>query len=90
MSLIRPKIPIASGVIDLSGSEDLFTNLLSLRTKQILAHHTFHNDEFPEQINMMIDDFVSTYRDLGLISIRYSYDQSLSHKGNYPLNPDVY
>ena len=65
LSLIRPEIPIASGVIYLSGSKDLFTNLLLFKTKQILAHHTFHNDKFSEQINMMIDNFVSTYKDLG-------------------------
>ncbi|CAG8684291.1 17276_t:CDS:2, partial [Funneliformis caledonium] len=64
LSSIRPEVPIASGVIDLSGSKDLFTNL-SLRTKQILTHHTFHNEGIPEQINMMIDDFVRTYKDLG-------------------------
>ncbi len=65
LSLIKPKIPLASGVIDLSSSEDIFTSLLSLKTKKILIHHTFHNDKFPEQINMMMDDFVSTYKDLG-------------------------
>ena len=54
LASIRPEAPLASGVIDLSGSEDLFTILLSSRTKHILMHHTFHND-----------DFVSTYRDLG-------------------------
>ena len=35
LASIRPEAPLASGVIDLSGSEDSFTNLLSLRTKQI-------------------------------------------------------
>nr|CAG8644463.1 6625_t:CDS:2 [Entrophospora candida] len=65
LASIRPEAPLASGVIDLSGSEDPFTNLLSSRTKQILMHHTFHNDDFPGEINMMMDDFVSTYRDLG-------------------------
>ncbi len=65
LASIRPEVPLASGVIDLSGSEDSFTSLLSLRIKQILMQHTFHNDEFPGQINIMMDDFVSTYRDLG-------------------------
>ncbi|CAG8530490.1 6073_t:CDS:10 [Funneliformis mosseae] len=60
---IRPEVPIASGVIDLSGSKDLFTNLL-LRIKQILTHYTFHNERIPEQINIMIDDFIKTYKDL--------------------------
>ena len=62
LSLIKPKIPLASGIIDLLSSEDIFTSLLSLKTKKILTHHTFHNDKFPEQINMMMDDFVSTYK----------------------------
>ncbi|CAG8547347.1 8531_t:CDS:10 [Ambispora leptoticha] len=65
LTSIRPEVPIASGVIDLSGGEDPFTNLLSLRAKQILTLHTFHNDEFPEQIKIMMDDFVNTYKDLG-------------------------
>ncbi|PKY57579.1 hypothetical protein RhiirA4_478737 [Rhizophagus irregularis] len=64
LSSINAENPIASGVIDLSDSGDLFTDLLSLETKQTLTNHTFHDDIFPEQINMMINDFENIYKDL--------------------------
>ncbi|CAG8656747.1 7508_t:CDS:2, partial [Acaulospora morrowiae] len=54
LASIRSEAPLVSGIIDLSDSEDPFTNLLPLRTKQILMHHTFYNDDFPGEINMMI------------------------------------
>ncbi|CAG8524185.1 4861_t:CDS:2 [Gigaspora rosea] len=50
MGTIKPEIPIASGVIDLMGNEDIFTKLLSLETKQILSRHSFCNNEFPNRI----------------------------------------
>ncbi|CAG8597054.1 11564_t:CDS:2 [Ambispora leptoticha] len=43
LASIKPEVPIASGIIDLSGNEDPFLS---------------------GQIGTMVDDFVSTYRDL--------------------------
>ncbi|CAG8686311.1 10245_t:CDS:2, partial [Ambispora gerdemannii] len=61
---IEPEAPIASGVVDLTGSGDTFANLLSLETRQFLTRHSFHNNEIPEQIGIMTNEFVSTYNDL--------------------------
>ncbi|CAG8791920.1 5489_t:CDS:2, partial [Gigaspora rosea] len=63
-AMIKPEVPLASGIIDLSGNEDPFVNLLSSRSKQILMHHEFGNNEFPGEIKFMVDDFVDTYKDL--------------------------
>ncbi|CAG8569673.1 2473_t:CDS:2 [Dentiscutata heterogama] len=64
LATIKPEVPLASGIIDLSGNEDPFVNLLSSRSKQILMHHEFGNNEFPGEIKFMVDDFVDTYKDL--------------------------
>ncbi|CAG8804374.1 9871_t:CDS:2, partial [Gigaspora margarita] len=61
---IKPEVPLASGIIDLSGNEDQFVNLLSSRSKQILMHHEFSNNEFPGEIKFIVDDFVDMYKDL--------------------------
>ncbi|CAG8709408.1 1659_t:CDS:2, partial [Ambispora leptoticha] len=61
---IKPEVPLASDIIDLSENEDPFVNLLSSRFKQILMHHEFGNNEFPGEIKFMLDDFVDTYKDL--------------------------
>jgi len=64
LASIKPEVPIASGIIDLSGSEDPFANLLSDDSKQILMYHMFSSDEITGQMRTMVDDFVSTYIDL--------------------------
>ena len=61
---IKPEVPLASGIIDLSENEDPFVNLLSSRSKQILMHHEFGNNEFSGEIKFMVDDFVDMYKDL--------------------------
>lgn len=33
-------------------------------SRLVLMHHIFNNEKFPKQMNMMMDDFVSTYIDL--------------------------
>ncbi|CAJ0848295.1 17221_t:CDS:2, partial [Entrophospora sp. SA101] len=47
LRIIKPEIPITSGIIDLIESKDPFANLLSLGTKQILTKHSFHIMNFP-------------------------------------------
>ncbi|CAG8727943.1 3643_t:CDS:2, partial [Dentiscutata heterogama] len=64
LATIKPEVPLASGIIDLFGNKDLFVNLLLSRSKQILMHHEFGNNEFPGEIKFMVDDFVDTYKDL--------------------------
>ncbi|CAG8655361.1 14059_t:CDS:10, partial [Cetraspora pellucida] len=64
LATIKPEVPLASGIIDLSGNEDPFVNLLSSRSKQILMHHEFGNNKFLGEIKFMMDDFVDTYKDL--------------------------
>ncbi|CAG8839001.1 1657_t:CDS:1, partial [Gigaspora margarita] len=64
LAIIKPEVPIASGIIDLFRNEDPFVNLLSFRSKQILMYHEFGNNEFPGEIKFMVDDFVDTYKDL--------------------------
>ena len=62
---IAPETPIASGVIDLLEINDPFAKLLSNNTKQILSHHDYNINEFLEQINIIITEFVNSYKDLG-------------------------
>ncbi|CAG8806398.1 12775_t:CDS:2, partial [Gigaspora rosea] len=50
LGTIETEIPIALGVIDLMGNEDIFMKLLTLKTNQILSRHSFRNNEFPNQI----------------------------------------
>ncbi|CAJ0750205.1 13817_t:CDS:2, partial [Entrophospora sp. SA101] len=64
LETIELEILIVSRVIDLTRNEDLFTKLLSFGTKQILSKHSFRNNEFPNQIGAMLDEFVSSYRKL--------------------------
>ncbi|CAG8814629.1 7665_t:CDS:2, partial [Gigaspora margarita] len=64
LGTIEPEIPIASGVIDLTENKDIFTKLLTLETKQILSKYSFCNNEFPNQIGAMLDEFVSSYSEL--------------------------
>ncbi|RIB22681.1 hypothetical protein C2G38_2243170 [Gigaspora rosea] len=64
LETIEPEIPIASGVIDLTENENIFTKLLTLETKLILSRHSFHNNEFPNQIGAILDEFVSLYSKL--------------------------
>nr|CAG8636107.1 14559_t:CDS:2 [Entrophospora candida] len=59
LGTIEVKIPIASGVVDLTGSEDPFANLLSFEAKQILSRHQFHITELPNQITTMLNEFAS-------------------------------
>ncbi|CAG8791651.1 20976_t:CDS:2 [Cetraspora pellucida] len=63
-AMIKPEVPLASGIINLSRNEDPFVNLLSSRSKQILMHHKFGNNEFLGEIKFMVDDLVDTYKDL--------------------------
>ncbi|CAG8733893.1 10973_t:CDS:2 [Racocetra persica] len=61
---IKPEVPLASGIIDLSRNDDPFVNLLLSRSKEILMHHEFGNNEFLGEIKFMVDDFVDMYKDL--------------------------
>ncbi|CAG8676243.1 4904_t:CDS:2, partial [Scutellospora calospora] len=79
LGTIEPEIPIASGVIDLTGNEDIFTKLLSLETKQILSRYSFRNNEFPNQIGAMLDEFVSSYSEL-----RTDFDSALMRPISFP------
>ncbi|KAF0484552.1 hypothetical protein F8M41_022967 [Gigaspora margarita] len=79
LGTIEPEIPIASGVIDLTGNEDIFTKLLTLETKQILSRHSFRNNEFPNQIGAMLDEFVSSYSEL-----RSDFDPALMRPISFP------
>ncbi|CAG8742619.1 6922_t:CDS:2, partial [Racocetra fulgida] len=79
LGTIEPEMPIASGVIDLTGNEDIFTKLLTLKTKQILSRHSFHNNELPNQIGAMLDEFVSSYSEL-----RTDFDLALMRPISFP------
>ncbi|CAG8661526.1 9857_t:CDS:10, partial [Gigaspora margarita] len=63
-AMIKPEVLLASGIIDLFRNEDQFVNLLSSRSKQILMHHEFGNNEFLREIKFIVDDFMDTYKDL--------------------------
>ncbi|KAF0433741.1 hypothetical protein F8M41_004994 [Gigaspora margarita] len=79
LETIEPEIPIASGVINLTGNEDIFTKLLTLKMKQILSRHSFCNNEFSNQIGAMLDEFVSSYSEL-----RTDFDPALMRPISFP------
>ncbi|CAG8856159.1 22270_t:CDS:1, partial [Gigaspora margarita] len=61
-----------SGIIDFSGNNNSFSNLLSFETKWLLVGHKFSNHVFPVQIKIMIDEFIKSYDDL-----RIDFDPAL-------------
>ncbi|CAJ0840137.1 769_t:CDS:2 [Entrophospora sp. SA101] len=79
LGTIEVKTPIASGVIDLTGSEDPFVKLLSFGAKQILSRHSFHTTKLPNQISTMLNEFVSSYSDF-----RIDFDPALMQPISFP------
>ncbi|CAG8778390.1 17151_t:CDS:2, partial [Gigaspora margarita] len=85
LGTIELEIPIASGVIDIMGSEDIFTKLLTLKTKQILSKHLLCNNEFPNQIGAMLNEFILLKLDIKaneLVLVEISYLFSEQDKEN--------
>ncbi|KAF0345191.1 hypothetical protein F8M41_015895 [Gigaspora margarita] len=79
LGTIEPEIPIASGVIDITRSEDIFTKLLTLKTNQILLRYSFYNNEFSNQIGAKLNEFVSSYSEL-----RTDFDLALMRPISFP------
>ncbi|PKY53044.1 hypothetical protein RhiirA4_471048 [Rhizophagus irregularis] len=73
--------PIASGIIDVFEGVDNVMNILSTRTKNVLADVEVSEPEFSNDMNTMLDDFVNIYDLLGS-----DFDPVLADPITFPRN----